>query len=128
MDFEVMRVDRGNGVGELVVDGEVDLLAAPFLKEVLAEALTDGVVHVVVNLSGATFVDSTTLGVIMGASGRVREKGGALVVVCNNPPIRTIFEITRLDLALGMFDSTEDAIASLDERFQEPDATYAAPA
>ncbi len=124
MDFTITRAHLTEGIVELTVAGEVDLLAAPFLKEELADAIDSGARHVIVNLSAATFVDSTTLGALMGASGRIRKDGGALVIVCSNPQIRTIFEITRLDKAFGIFEDTDEAVAHLADQFRGPTSSF----
>lgn len=115
MEFEITTVDLGNNVLGVTVAGEVDLLASPFLRESLTEAVGSGARGVLVNLSDATFIDSTTLGVLMGATRRMRERAGVLVIVCDNSSIRTIFEITRLDRVFDIFAAVSDAIAYLDE-------------
>jgi anti-sigma B factor antagonist len=62
---------------------------------------------VLVDLSSATFIDSTTLGVLMGAVKRVRPDGGEIAIACNDPNIGKIFEITLLDRVFGIFDTPE---------------------
>ena len=66
---------------------------------------------VVVDLSRVTFIDSTGLGVLVGALKRVRERG-ALSLVCPQRQVRRVFEITGLTKVFPMFDRLEDAIAS----------------
>ena len=58
-----------------------------------------------VDLSNATFIDSTTLGVLMGAVKRLRPAGGELAIACHDPNIRKIFEITLLDRVFEIFDT-----------------------
>ena len=64
------------------VAGEVDLYSAPELKEHVLAAIDAGKTRIVVDLSRTTFIDSTTLGVLVGARKRLREYDGALAVVC----------------------------------------------
>ena len=52
-------------------------------------------------MTDTRFIDSTTLGVILGASKRLRPRGGELVLVIDHASIRKIFEITLLDRALS---------------------------
>jgi anti-sigma B factor antagonist len=66
---------------------------------------------VVVDLSRVTFIDSTGLGVLVGALKRVREKG-ALSLVCPQRQVRRVFEITGLTKVFPMFNSLEEAVAS----------------
>ena len=96
----------------MVVAGEVDLLGAPELREALLGALAAGATRIVVDMTSTRFIDSTTLGVILGASKRLRPGGGELVLVIDNPSIRRIFEITLLDRAFRIFETREEALAA----------------
>ena len=79
----------------------------------------DGGAHaVLVDLSKTRFIDSTTLGVLMGAVKRLRPDGGELAIACDDQNIRKIFQITLLDRVFNIYDSTEAGIASL--RAREP--------
>ena len=68
--------------------------------------------NVVVDLSDTTFIDSMTLGVLLGAVKRLRPRGGQLVV-CSDPNIRKIFEITLLDRVFALYSSREAAFERL---------------
>ena len=105
MEFRLATADLGNGVSTVSVAGEVDLATAPELKEALAQVVNGGATGVLVDLSNATFIDSTTLGVLMGAVKRLRPAGGELVIACHDPNLRKIFEITLLDRVFQIFDT-----------------------
>ena len=105
MDFQVSSAELDDGVASVVVGGEVDLSTAPELKEVLNGVIDGGARLVLVDLSTATFIDSTTLGVLMGAVKRVRPDGGEIAIACDDPNIRKIFEITLLDRVFAIFDT-----------------------
>ena len=113
MEFKLSTVELGSGVARVAVMGEVDLSTAPELKQALAEVIDNGAHAVLVDLSEATFIDSTTLGVLMGAVKRLRPAGGELAIVCRDPNIRRIFEITLLDRIFNIFDSADEGIAHL---------------
>ena len=93
----ISTADLGDGVATVAVAGEVDLYTAPALKQALSARDRQGARSVLVDLSRATFIDSTTLGVLMGAVKRLRPAGGELAIACSDPNIRKIFEITLLD-------------------------------
>ena len=103
LDFRVSSAELGGGVSSVSVGGEVDLSTAPELKEVLNGVIDGGARFVLVDLSTATFIDSTTLGVLMGAVKRVRPDGGEIAIACSDPNIRKIFEITLLDRIFAIF-------------------------
>src|SRR5207244_1008171 len=53
--------------------------------------------HVVVDLSGVTFIDSSGLAVLINAMQDVKAYGGKLTLAGINNNVRSIFEIARLD-------------------------------
>jgi len=112
VDFDL--VTREIRVGTFVVGltGEVDLYTAPELKSELLRIVAEDPERIVVDLSGATFVDSTTLGVLLGAVKRLRMSGGELVIVCSDLNIRRILSITLLDRAFTIYDTLDDALAA----------------
>jgi anti-sigma B factor antagonist len=113
MDLEILTADLGDGVASVGVAGEVDLYTAPALKAALRETIDNGARSVLVDLSRATFIDSTTLGVLMGAVKRLRPAGGELAIACSDPNIRKIFEITLLDRIFNIFDLPAQGIEHL---------------
>src|SRR3977135_1173929 len=62
------------------VEGELDLFTAPSLKRTLVDALQTGSSRFVIDLSLTTFIDSTTLGVLVGIT-RKLEDGARLAIV-----------------------------------------------
>jgi anti-sigma B factor antagonist len=90
--------------------GEVDLYTAPEFKERLVQVIEDGKKQLVVDLSKATFIDSTTLGVLVGGVKRLRPSGGSLALVCTDQNITKIFEITGLDRVFPIHSSREEAL------------------
>jgi len=105
MAFRLATADLGDGIFSVSVAGEVDLATAPELREALGDVVSSGASGVLVDLSNATFIDSTTLGVLMGAVRRLRPAGGELVIACHDPNIRKIFEITLLDRVFEIYDT-----------------------
>jgi anti-sigma B factor antagonist len=94
------------------VKGEVDLYSAPRLKERLAELTGAGRSRVTVNLEAVEFLDSTGLGVLIGALKRCREAGGTLALAAPREPVRKVLSITGLDRVFPVHESVEQATAS----------------
>ena len=90
--------------------GQADLHTASDLRSAISEAIDRGAVHLVVDLSEATFIDSMTLGVLLGAVKRLRPAGGTVSVVCRDPHIRRIFEITLLDRIFTLYPDRQSAV------------------
>jgi anti-sigma B factor antagonist len=104
------RVDRGLPI--ITVAGEIDVATAPQLRESLHGVITQGHGTVVLDLLGVTFLDSTALGVLVGALKRCRELGGELHIVVTDARIRKIFEITGLDKVFPIVDALSEVAAS----------------
>ena len=113
MNFQISdeSVDTETHVIEL--GGEVDLYTAPEFKERLVQVIEDGKKNLVVDLSKATFIDSTTLGVLVGGVKRLRPSGGSLTLVCTDQNISKIFEITGLDRVFPIHGSRDEALESV---------------
>jgi anti-sigma B factor antagonist len=112
VDFDLLTRELGDGTFVVGLTGEGDLYTAPELKSELLRLVTEEPNRIVVDLSGATFVDSTTLGVLLGAVKRLRLIGGELVIVCADLNIRRILSITLLDRAFTIYDTLDDALAA----------------
>lgn len=94
----------------VTVAGEVDVLTAPQLRELLLALIDAGRMCLVVNVEQVGFLDSTGLGVLIGAWQRVRGHGGTLAVAGAPEEIRQIFHVTCLTRNFGLYETTGDAM------------------
>jgi anti-sigma B factor antagonist len=108
MDLGLDTIER-NGFAVLAVHGEVDVYTAPQLREHLIALVDAGKSHIVVNLEGVEFLDSTGLGVLVGGLKRVRSAGGDLGLVCTQRRILKVLEITGLTKVFSIHESVEAA-------------------
>ena len=97
--------------GHTVVEvrGEVDVYTASLLRERLLAVIDGGAGRVVADLRRVDFLDSTGLGVLVGALKRLRMAGGDLVLVCDNEKLLKIFQITALDRVFALHNTVEAA-------------------
>ncbi|MBX3285094.1 MAG: STAS domain-containing protein [Actinobacteria bacterium] len=110
MDLRLELSEQG-GWSVLLVGGEVDVATAPRLREQLIKLVNDQRFQIVVDLGGVDFIDSTGLGVLIGALKRVRTQGGELALVCTERRILKVFEITGLDRVFRIGGTVEEAMA-----------------
>jgi anti-sigma B factor antagonist len=111
MAIEFSIEDRTVGEAHVVaVRGEVDLFTAPEFKQRVMAPIGAGVDHVVVDLMETTFIDSSSLGVLIGAHRRLKSRGGRLIVACDNETIVKTFRITGLDGVFTLVRSVDDAL------------------
>lgn len=99
--FEV-EVDRDRQPPVVVVRGEVDVATAPAVLAELHRLLDAGVAHIVVDLAAMEFIDSSGLGVFVGALRRIRDAGGRLELVNLQPGARRVFDVTGLSETFGI--------------------------
>ncbi len=92
------------------VAGEIDVYTAPQLRERLINLVESGARQVVVDLGRVEFLDSTGLGVLVGALKRLRSAGGELSLVCAQERLLKIFRITGLDRVFTLYDSVDAAV------------------
>ena len=93
----------------LEVGGEVDVYTAPRLRDRLVELVDSGARSVVVDLAGVEFLDSTGLGVLVGAMKRLRVANGRFGLVCSKESLLKIFRITALDQVFPIYPTIEAA-------------------
>jgi len=97
-----------NSVVEVV--GDIELSNALQLRTDLRSACEQEACRVIVDMSQVTFIDSTGIGVLVGALKRTREQNGWFALVCPQPRVRRVFEITGLLQALPLYQSMEQAL------------------
>jgi len=109
-DFRLSESSVGD-VRVIAVTGQADLHTAPKLRSAIFSTIDAGTRRLVIDLSETTFLDSMTLGVMLGALKRLSPDGGRLAIACPSRSLRRIFEITSLDEVLEVADTTAEAIA-----------------
>jgi anti-sigma B factor antagonist len=111
--FAIQSEMLAAGAGLVVVRGELDLFAAPELKQTISATLRDGVKDLVVDLTRTVFIDSSGLSVLMLAMKRSQALGGRLVVIDASGSVARTFRIAGVDQILTMVNSREAAVAAL---------------
>lgn len=92
------------------VAGEIDVYTAPKLREQIVALVDEGHYHLIVDMSGVEFLDSTGLGVLVGGLKRVRAHDGSLSLVCNEERILKIFRITGLTKVFPIHSTVDEAV------------------
>ena len=94
--FDVQIRMQEDGTPVLAIVGELDLAAAPQLRRVIGGLMGSGARTMVVDLSEASFVDSSGMGALLWAEHRMQAAGGALQAVNPQPNVARAFEIAGL--------------------------------
>jgi anti-sigma B factor antagonist len=109
--FECRGSREGNHF-RLSLFGELDIATAGQVDAALVDAERDAPAHIVLDLRGLTFLDSTGLRSLLGADMRAREEGRRLTLIQGPGAVRRVFEITGLEGRLEILDDEESLAAS----------------
>lgn len=110
MQLSVSQVD---GTFIVALGGDLDSAQAPELEKAVGQAIAGGQRRIVVDLGQVKFIDSSGLATLIKAFKRVRGAGGNLVLAGLQPPVRRVFDLTRLDKVFDIFAAATDAVRGL---------------
>lgn len=82
---------------DLRAQGEVDIMTAPKLRESLDGAYQKKKADIRLHLDELTYIDSTGLGVIIGAFGRMQQNDNKIQIINPKENIKKLLSITSLD-------------------------------
>jgi anti-sigma B factor antagonist len=81
----------------VVLGGEIDIATAPAIWRLLLAAISEGSVHLAVDMSGVTFLGAAGIGVLVAAAHRARETGGSLSLLAPSWQVRWVLDILHLE-------------------------------
>lgn len=108
----IKQTIKQGAVTVCAITGSLEVGKQSKLKEDLQKQAGPDPARVVLEMSGVDFIDSACLGAIVALSRKIREGGGDLRLAQLTDEVRSIFQITRLDKVLKIFDSLQEATAS----------------
>jgi anti-sigma B factor antagonist len=110
--FRQESIAAGSDCAVLQITGEVDVYTAPLLREQVIQLVDSGVRHVIADMRGVDFLDSTGLGALVGSLKRLRTHNGSFKVVASGGRTLRIFQITGLTRAFALHPSVLDAMTT----------------
>jgi anti-sigma B factor antagonist len=102
----------GDSVGVIDIKGDVTAACEGVLMEAYKEAGGEKAKHVLLNFSGLEYMNSGGIGMLVTLLVRANRQGQKLHAYGLNEHYRQIFELTRLDDAIGIYDTEPDALAA----------------
>jgi anti-sigma B factor antagonist len=106
----VLSAAHVRGTALLTASGELDLYAADPLHDALASLLEPSPPALIVDLTSVDFLDSTALGVLMGAAKVLRQNHGRFVVVSGDPRIVRLLQVTGLTVLFELRPTLAEAL------------------
>jgi anti-sigma B factor antagonist len=110
-----LRIETEHVDGCVVIrpGGELDIATAGELREAVIETIGAGHADIVVDLSAVTFIDSSGLGVLVGATKRCHHAGGRLVLTgVDAPGVAAAYRASGLARVVATTRTPERALAS----------------
>ena len=115
--MESIRLETGfrevDGKKILDVAGEIDVYTAPQFREAVNSVLAVGQKHLLINMAGVTYMDSSGFGALLSATKRLRPHGGTVNLIKCSGAIDRILRITKLDTIFATFDTVDEAVKSV---------------
>jgi anti-sigma B factor antagonist len=107
--FEIS--DLGEDLAIIRVEGRLNMVSAPGLRDAVAEAITAGKARLVVDLALVEFMDSSGLGALIGALKTARRAGGDLRIAAPNEQVTLVLELSNVDRILTPYEHADSAFA-----------------
>jgi len=112
-EFQLVEEEIDGRTHVITVSGEIHVSTAPEFSRLFNAAIARGKTAVVLDLSPTEFIDSTGLSVLLNGLRKVTRQRGRMALVCTNPTVLRLFEITRLDATFDIHATREEALRSV---------------
>ena len=111
-----MTVRKAGGAANIIdIQGEVTAFAEQVLNEAYAEASAGNVRAVLLNFGGLEYMNSSGIGLLVTTLIRANRQGQKLIAYGLSEHYRHIFELTRLNEAIGVYGSEAEALAAVQQ-------------
>lgn len=104
-----MTVRLVDGTPVVTPSGELDLASAPDLKTAMSDALAPGPDHMIIDLLGVTFMDSSGIGALVAA--KHDNPGTELTLVVGGGVVEKLIDITGLRDSFRLMGDLEAALS-----------------
>ena len=111
MDFQIEH-DPLEHAHLVTATGELDVAAAPQLSAILTMGAASSQDVVVLDMAGATFIDSTALGVVIRAADQLTAAGKRLFIVAPEGPVSRLLELTNLKQHFTVYEDRDQAVSA----------------
>ncbi len=102
----------GERTGIIDIKGEITAAAESALMDAYAQAIAKGARSIILNFAGLEYMNSSGIGLLVTLLVRANRQGQRLMATGLNEHYRHIFEVTRLDEAIRLYDTESQALAA----------------
>lgn len=104
----------GEAASIIDIQGEVNTFAENILMDAYTQANTQGATAIILNFEELEYMNSGGIGLLVTLLIRAQRQGQRLMACGLSDHYRKIFELTRLEEAIGIFPTEQEALAALD--------------
>lgn len=116
---EISSHRTSSSIAVIEAPASFDIYNAPVVRELAITLQADGVTGIIVDLTAATYLDNTALGVVAGTCARLRPTDGRIVVAAAAEPTARMFRVTGLTKIVPLFATCQEAVSFLQLRAGE---------
>jgi anti-sigma B factor antagonist len=115
MELAQVEVVQQGGAAIVSIRGEIDLSNTSAIRSEVIDALPHGAPGLVVDLTATSYIDSSGVRLLFDLAERVQARRQRLaLVVTETALVRRVLILTKLDDAVPLHATVEDALASLE--------------
>jgi anti-sigma B factor antagonist len=102
----------GDSASIIDIQGDVTAFAEQVLSETYSQASANNIRAIILNFQGLEYMNSSGIGLLVTILIRAKRQGQKLMAVGLNEHYRHIFELTRLNEAIHLYEREADALAA----------------
>jgi anti-sigma B factor antagonist len=111
--MDILQEPLTHLVDRIAPQGRLDAVTVPALETVLAQAVQQGRVHLVIDLSAVHYISSSGLRALLSVRRQAQAGGGDVALYGLNSRVQEIFEMIGFDKLFRVFDRVDEAAAAL---------------
>ncbi len=108
----ILKINQHDNVSVIDLPDKITMANADATRDALAEMVTAGHHHIILNLEPVCFIDSSGLSVLIATLKRLQPLQGQLTLLSPSQNVRALIELTRLH---QVFDIYEDVITAIED-------------
>ena len=107
------EITEQEGVKVVHLHGPVDVSRAMELRDLLGAQIDSPAARVLLDLSDVSLIDSSGIGILVTAHRRADGQGARFGLAGATGTVARVFEMTRTNKLLSLYDNVEDGVAGL---------------
>ena len=107
-----ITLEREGPIAIIHVQGELDALAGPQLEGDANQAIESGVTHCIIDMTGASFIDSIGVGALIRAHRAANARGSVVCLAGPKGMIAQLIRVTQLNRIFPVYSTLDEARAA----------------